>query len=107
MDKKLPPVIYYTDELSDEFSTAKIDPIKIDANYEYGDDSLWWKLKHYFWYRIVATPIAWFYLKFAYAHKIVGRKKIKPYKKNGFYIYGNHTNAIADPQQTKIFLQVP
>ena len=96
MDKKLSPVIYYSDELSDEFSTAQIEAIKIDANYEYGDNSLKWRIKHYFWYRIVATPIAWLYLKFKYAHKIVGRKKIRPHKKTGFYIYGNHTNAIAD-----------
>ena len=39
MDKNLPPVIYYSDELSDEFSTAQITPIKIDANYDYGNNS--------------------------------------------------------------------
>ena len=96
MDKKLPPIIYYSDELTDEFSTAQITPIKIDASYDYGNNSFGWRIKHFFWYRIVATPIAWFFLKFKYAHKIIGRKKIRPYKKGSFYIFGNHTNAIAD-----------
>ena len=28
-------IIYYEDELNDEFSTAKIEPRKIDENYKY------------------------------------------------------------------------
>ena len=40
-------VIYYTDELNDEFSSAKITPIKIDGNYKYNRNAL--KCKHPEW----------------------------------------------------------
>ena len=65
MDKR--EVIYYSDELNDEFSIAQIDPINIDENYVYIHDSLFKKFTHFFWYRVVATPIAFFYCKGVFA----------------------------------------
>lgn len=94
MDKR--KVIYYSDELNDEFSVAQIDALSIDGNYKYGSSSFFWKLKRFFLYRIVAFPIAWVYMKLSWHHKIVNREVLKPYKKTGYFTYGNHTNAIAD-----------
>ena len=57
-------VIYYRDELNDEFSDGHIDAKKIDGNYRYiRDDSPIGKAVHIFWYRIIATPLAWLYMK--------------------------------------------
>ena len=42
MDKNR--VIYYEDELNDEFSEAKITPIDIDENYVYIHKNLIWKI---------------------------------------------------------------
>ena len=94
MDKR--KVIYYTDELNDEFSIAKITPKKIDENYVYCYDSLFKKFTHFFWYRIIATPLAFLYTKLKFAHKAVGAKKLKTFKKTGYFIYGNHTQDIGD-----------
>ena len=94
MDKRT--VIYYEDELNDEFSLAQITPKKIDADYIYCHDSLWKKFTHFFWYRIVAMPIAFVYTKVAFSHKIVGAEKLKPYRKTGIFMYGNHTQDIGD-----------
>lgn len=94
MDKR--KIIYYKDVLNDEFSLAQIDPIPIDEDYDYGNSSLWWKIKHFFFYRIVAYPIAFFYVKFAWHQKFVNRKVVKPYKDTGYFVFGNHTNAGAD-----------
>ena len=96
MKRALPPVIYYSDELSDEFSTAQLTPIAIDAHYDYGNNSLRWRFLHFLYYRVLATALAVPYLQLTYRHKIVNRKVIKPYQKGAFFIYGNHTNAIAD-----------
>lgn len=95
MDKR--KVIYYEDELNDEFSLAQITPKKIDENYVYCYDSLFKKLTHFFWYRMIATPVAFLYTKTAFHHKCIGREKFKPFKKTGYFMYGNHTQAIADP----------
>lgn len=85
--------IYYGDELNDEFSTAQIEAKRIDGGWKY--------LRNpalcFFWYRIIATPIAFFYTKIKYRHKIVGREKLKGMKGKGYFIYGNHTQILGDP----------
>ncbi len=88
--------IYYSDELNDEFSTAQIEAKKIDKSYIYCHDSLFKRVTHFFWYRIVATPIALLYTKIAFHHKIIGKNVLKKYRKTGFFMYGNHTQDIAD-----------
>lgn len=95
MDKR--KVIYYRDELNDEFSTAQITPRTIDESYVYINDSVFKQFTHIFWYRIVATPIAWLYVKLVFHQKTVGRKAFKECKKKGYFMYGNHTQVVGDP----------
>ena len=90
-------VIYYSDELNDEFSPMQITPIPIDDRYDYGADSFWWHCKRFFFYRLFAMPVAWCYLKLKYRHKIVNRAATKPYQRGAVFIYGNHTNVLSDP----------
>lgn len=94
MDKR--KIIYYQDELNDEFSLAKITPKTIDGNYKYIHTSAFKKFTHFFWYRVVATPIAFLYTKTVFRHKIIGKEVLKKYKNTGYFIYGNHTQDIAD-----------
>ena len=96
MKQKEKQIIYYNDELNDEFSTAKIIPKRIDANYKYIRDSLIGKFLHFFFYRVIATPLAFLYLKIKFHHKIVNKQILKQYKNKPYFIYGNHTQIIAD-----------
>lgn len=89
-------VIYYEDEQNDEFSTAIITPKPIDENYQYIYSGPWKKFTHFFWYRIVATPLAYLYLKLYFGHRIVNRNVVKPFKETGWFLYGNHTHFLAD-----------
>lgn len=89
-------IIYYKDELKDEFSTAVIEPKVIDGNYKYIHKSLWKRFTHFFWYRMVATPLAFLYLKVYFGHKIINKKVIKQTKDTGCFLYGNHTHFMAD-----------
>lgn len=95
MDKR--KVIYYTDELNDEFSTTEITPRKIDENYVYIYNTPFKRFTHFFWYRIVATPIAYAYVRLTFGHQIRGRQKFEKHKADGYFMYGNHTQDIADP----------
>lgn len=95
LDKR--KVIYFKDELNDEFSTATIIPRKIDETYDYGGRSVLWNIIHFFLYRIIAVPVAFFYLKFKFAHKIENRRVIRPFKNQPFFVYANHTNTYCDP----------
>ncbi len=89
-------IIYFSDELNDEFAGDSIKPRPIDKNYKYGGSSPGWKIAHFFWYKIVAWPVAKFFMITKFHHKIVGREKIKSVGKSAFFIYGNHTNNIPD-----------
>lgn len=93
---KLPSIIYYEDERNDEFSPAVITPKRIDGNWVYIHKSLWKRLTHFFWYRIVATPLAFLYLKLHFRHKVIGRKTLPRGKKNGYFLFGNHTQPVGD-----------
>lgn len=93
MDRK---VIYYTDELNDEFAGDNIKAKTIDENYKYIHKSLFKKFTHIFWYRIIACPCAFLYLKLKFHHKIINKKILKNFKKTGYFVYGNHTHNLAD-----------
>lgn len=105
-NQKEQKIIYYEDELNDEFAGDNIIPRKIDENYNYGDNSFWWKLKSFFWYRIIAHPIAFFFLYFYYHLKFVNKNVLKSYKHSAKFLYGNHTNNLADAL-IPTFLQDP
>ena len=93
---RYPSVIEYEDELNDEFSPAKIKPRIIDGSYRYERNGLLGRAARFFWYRLVFFPIAALYAKLAFAHRIVGREKLLPYRKTGFFLYGNHTQPVGD-----------
>jgi 1-acyl-sn-glycerol-3-phosphate acyltransferase len=94
LDKR--KVIYYTDELNDEFSTAQIKAKRIDAKYIYCHDSVFKRFTRFFWYRIVATPITFLYVKLFMHRRLYGKEKLKPYYRKGYFLYGNHTHDIGD-----------
>ena len=96
MKTKLPETIFFEDELNDEFSTAKIQAKKIDKNYRYLHKTIFGEILHFLCYRVIATPIAKIYLKAKFHHKIVGKEKMKEVKDTGYFLYGNHTQQMAD-----------
>ncbi len=90
--KKEKQTIYYTDVHHDEFSTASITPRRIDGRYRYERCAA----AHFFWYRMVATPPAYGYLRLRFHHRVVGREKLRAAQGQGVFIYGNHTQITAD-----------
>ena len=94
MDKR--KVIFYSDELNDEFSVAEIEPRRIDKDYVYIHTSPFKRFTHFFWYRLVATPIAFLYVKLTFGQRTKNAGLFSKVKGKGFFIYGNHTQDIAD-----------
>lgn len=89
-------VIYYSDELNDEFSEKKIETKKIDKNYKYVHKNPLWNLCSYLVQNVFSVPIKNLYSSIKFKIKYIGKEKLKPYKKQGYFIYGNHTQAFAD-----------
>lgn len=97
MKKEKTKIIYYTDEINNEFSKAKITPKTIDKNFKYEKNRIW-EVFSFLFQNILSMPIKTLYLKIKFNHKIIGKEKIKEYKKHktGFFIYANHTQEFAD-----------
>ena len=89
-------IIYYKDELNDEFSSAKIQPREIDENYKYEHKNIFWRIFGWLVQNVLSVPIKFIYVKVKFKIKYVGKEKLKPYKKQGYFVYGNHTQSFAD-----------
>ena len=89
-------VIYYKDELNDEFSEAKIVPRKIDENYVYIHKNPLWNIASYILQNILSMPIKLIYAKCKLGIKYIGKEKFKKARKTGYFIYANHTQSFAD-----------
>lgn len=88
-------IIYYKDELNDEFSTAKITPKLIDENYKYKHNKLW-DICSFVFQNILSMPIKIGYTKTKFKIKYIGKEKLKQYKDKGYFVYVNHTQAFGD-----------
>jgi 1-acyl-sn-glycerol-3-phosphate acyltransferase len=89
--------IYYTDERNDEFADDNITPKVIDENYCYINSRLRWRLGRFIAYRLIAIPFGWLYCKLALHARFRNRKILRPFKGQGCFVYGNHTQQIGDP----------
>ena len=88
-------VIYYENELNDEFSDAKITPRVIDGNYKYSKGPVW-EFVSLIIQNVLSMPIKLIYPKFKFKIKYVGKEKFKKCKDQGYFIYANHTQAFCD-----------
>ena len=98
-NKEYEPIktIYYKDERNDEFADDNIVAREIDENYVYVDKRLRWRFLRFVSYRLIAMPIAFLYCKIALHGKFKNRAVLKKVKKQGCFVYGNHTQQIGDP----------
>lgn len=89
-------IIYYSDELNDDFAGTDITRKPVPPDYEYLNKGFWQSIRRGIIYYAVIRPFTFFYNKFIKRVKYVGKKKFKGYKKGGAFIYGNHTSMIID-----------
>lgn len=89
-------VRYYKDELNDDFAGNDIKTKKLPENYKYIKKNPVWKVAAFILYYIVAVPVVTIYNKLVHGERIKNRRVLKGYRKNGYYIYGNHTMVAAD-----------
>ena len=88
-------VIYYDDELNNEFSGSNVKAKQIKANYKYISKNPIYKFFSFIAYRIIATPIAFMY-KWIKGVRIENKQVLKKCKGKGYFVYANHTNRASD-----------
>ncbi len=89
-------MIYYQDELNDDFANNNIKACEVPSDFTFVNKNILWRICEAIVYRGIATPLVWVFGKLAYGLKIKNRKVIKKLKKTGFYLYGNHTQGVMD-----------
>lgn len=87
--------VYYTDERNDEFSGIVRNTKCIDENYMYIHHNPFWKFLSVLVYGCT-LPIAYLYAKIKFGIRIEGKKALKPYRKDGYFLCGNHTQVPGD-----------
>lgn len=93
---------YYRDELNDDFAENNIKTKPLPENFTYFKKNPLRRAWAFFLYHFIAFPAVFLIQKAAYGEKIVGRKKLKQYKKQGFFLYGNHTRIAGDAYMPSI-----
>ena len=87
--------VYYSDLLNDDFAGTDINTAELPADYRYFPKTA---IRRSFagGLNFAVSPIILLLQQTVYGEKIVGRKKLKGYRKDGFYLYGNHTRSMGD-----------
>lgn len=88
-------IIYYSDELNDEFSTAEITPRMIDEKYRYKHGKVW-NFFSAIIQNVLSMPIKIGYAKLKFRIEYVGKEKLRSCKNSGYFVYANHTQIFAD-----------
>ena len=84
--KKQPKIIYYQDELNDDFAGTNINAKVVDGSFKFTHKNPVWTFFANAIYYIIVVPIVWFYLKFLLRVKYVNKKALKPFKKKKFFL---------------------
>ena len=89
-------VIYYSDELHDDFAGTNIDTKPLPEDYVYIDRSPLYRVSAFIVYRLLARPLVWLYCKLGFLHVFRNRSVLRASRGRGAYFIGNHTNAGLD-----------
>ncbi len=93
MSHKEKKVIYYTDELSDDFAGTNIHAKPVDDSFKFLHTSLLWRVCSNLLYYGVAVPAVWLFMRVVLGVRFVNRSAVKACKTPCF-LYGNHTDFI-------------
>lgn len=106
-------IYYYSDEQNDDFASMERKTLKIDDDYNYIHKNIIYKCCSFVVYRLIMTPIAFLSMKIKYHHKIKNKRVLKKLKKQGYFLYGNHTmygadafipNLVSFPKKTMVIV---
>ena len=89
--------VYYHDPLHDDFAptNGRIHPKQIGADFPYEHKGPLWNALAFVVYRMVMTPFLFLYCKLVFGLRIENRKALRALP-GGYFLYGNHTNTLAD-----------
>lgn len=97
-------VIYYYDEKNDDFAGTDINQKPIDESFKYvREKNIIWGFLSFIIYYIIAKPIVYLLNKIINFASMKNRRVLfKMRKKQGFFLYCNHSNLLSDAFQPNL-----
>ena len=92
-------IIYYHDELNDDFANNNINGSETPDDYNYINHNFIYNFFSFVIYRLIVTPMVFLYVKVKYNQVFKNKKVISQYMKKshkGYFLYFNHTNGDSD-----------
>ena len=111
MQRAIPEkILYYEDELNDDFAGTHIQAKPIDEHFHYEHKNPIWRFFSFLFYYCIAFPLIWLYERVFLQVKFVNKKALKKIKGTPCFFYGNHTgfidaftpNLLSFPRSNKI-----
>ena len=87
--------VYYYKSYNDDFVKSKNQNYKLKEKYKWIKNNILYRICSEIVY-FIAYIFGFFYCKFGLHVKIKNRKILRKYRKQGYFIYGNHTQPIGD-----------
>ena len=81
MRKKEPKIVYYTDELNNDFAGTNIKTRVIDDSFKYIHKGFLWRAVSFLLYYVLAFPLVLIFEKLILGVKFVNRSALKKHKK--------------------------
>lgn len=86
--------VYYSDEINDDFAGTDIKTKRVDSHMKYVNHNPVWNFFAFLLYYGIALPIVWGVAKVRFGLKVKNRKNLRLVRKSGYFLYGNHTQAV-------------
>ena len=87
-------VYYYSDPVNDDFAGTNIKTCHVPASFCYVRKSAAYKILAFVVYYVIAFPLVWLMAKLFLGLKLKNRANVKKAGKEGFFLYGNHTQML-------------
>ena len=105
-------VVYYDDDLSDDFAGTHINQCTIDETFPYVHKNIFWKIGSFIAYYLIAFPLVWFFERVILRMRFINKKAVRQCKDTPYFLYGNHTgwwdaftpNLISVPRRNRILV---
>lgn len=89
-------VVYYQDEIKDDFAENPTKEFKIEDDFKYIHKNPIYNFFAFILYHIIAKPIFYLILKVKYHVRVKNKKAIRQLRNTGFFVYTNHSQNIID-----------
>lgn len=96
MKEHEPRTVFYEDETTDDFAGVERKKFTVPENWVYNRKGLPWRAAAFAAYRVIMTPVAYFYCKLKFGMTVKDFRTARPKRDEGCFLFSNHTMLVGD-----------